>query len=201
MQEVLYKAGKNLYVNLTNKCPCDCTFCLRRSFDTVGESKSLWLEHDSSYEEIMEAFENYPPESYEELVFCGFGEPTENLDVLLSVAKTVREKWHKKMRINTNGMGNLVNGKNIPPLFEGLINTVSISLNNPDPVKYQEIVRCKFGEKSYDAMLDFARECIRYVDKVIMTTVDTTISEDEEKKCAEICRDIGAVYRIRAWES
>ena len=201
MQEVLYKVGKNLYVNLTNKCPCDCTFCLRRSFDTVGESKSLWLEHDADYDEIMKAFENYPPESYEELVFCGFGEPTENLDVLLEVAKTVRKRWDKRMRINTNGMGNLVNKKNIPPLFEGLINTVSISLNNPDPEKFQEMVRCKYKDRPFEEMIEFARECVKYVDKVIMTTVDTTLSREEEEKCAGICKNIGATYRIRAWES
>ncbi len=201
MQELLYKVGKNLYVNLTNKCPCDCTFCLRHNMDSIGGSDSLWLDHEPDHDEVMEAFKKFPSDSYRELVFCGFGEPTERLDVLLEVAKTVKEKWNKPIRINTNGMANLINEKDVPPLFEGLIDSVSISLNNPDPVKFQELVRCKFGEKSFDALIEFAKECVKYTKNVTMTTVDTTLSKEEEDECRRICKEIGATYRIRAWEA
>jgi TatD family-associated radical SAM protein len=134
------------------------------------------------------------------VVFCGFGEPTEALDVLLETARFVKEKYQKPIRINTNGLGSLVNGKDIAPLFAGLIDTVSISLNTPDPAKYHALVRPKFGEQSFDAMLAFAREVKTYVPHVVMTTVATTLTAEEEAQCAQICADLGVTYRIRPWE-
>lgn len=197
---ILYEVYNNLYVNMTNKCPCACTFCLRQSKDHVGESGSLWLTREPSSEEIKSEFAKFDIDKYEEIVFCGFGEPTEALEVMLDVAKFVKEKYNKKIRINTNGLGNLVNGKNIAPLFSGLIDTVSISLNTPNAERYHELVRSIFGDKSFDAMIEFAKECVKYVPNVVMTTVDTTITKEEEKECKKICDSIGAKYRIRPWE-
>ena len=81
-----------------------------------------------------------------------------------------------------------------------MVDTVSISLNNPDAKRYNELVRSKFGEKSFDAMIEFAKECKKYVPNVVMSTVDTTISHEEEAECQKICDSIGATYRIRPWE-
>lgn len=197
---ILYEVHGNLYVNLTNRCPCACTFCLRQTRETMEDSGVLWLEHAPSIEEVLAEFEKFDMEKYEEVVFCGFGEPTEALDVLLETAKFVKERYGKKIRINTNGLGNLVNEKDIAPLFEGLIDTVSISLNTPDAGKYYELVRPKFGEKSFEAMLSFAKECKKYVPEVVLTTVATTLTEQEEEACRRICENVGARYRIRPWE-
>lgn len=198
--EILYKVHNNLYVNLTNKCPCACTFCLRQTMDRVGESDSLWLEHDPSLEEVLAAFEQRDMAQYNEVVFCGFGEPTEALDVLIPTAKYVKETYHKPIRINTNGMGNLIHGRDITPELDGLVETISISLNTPDAKRYNELVRSKFGEKSFDAMLDFAKRATDHIPHVVMTTVDTTLTKEEEERCQEICDEIGATYRIRPWE-
>jgi TatD family-associated radical SAM protein len=168
--------------------------------DHVGESDSLWLEREPSAQEVIAEFDKWDVEQYEEIVFCGFGEPTQALDVLVEVAAYIKKKWNKPIRINTNGLGNLIHGKNIVPMLVGLVDTVSISLNDPDPVKYQELVRSKFGEKSFKGMLDFAKECAKLLPKVVMTTVDTTISKEEEKRCQQICDELGATYRIRPWE-
>ena len=104
-------------------------------------------------------------------VFCGFGEPTERIDVLPKVARYFKETYHKPIRINTNGLGNLVNGRDIAPDFKGLIDTISISLNTPNADRYHELVRSRFGDQSFQAMLDFAKECTHYVPNVVMTTV------------------------------
>ena len=199
---ILYKVHNNLYVNLTNKCPCACTFCLRQNMDTVSaiDDRSLWLEHDPSYEEVVADFANYNMDDFNEVVFCGYGEPTERLDVLLQVAKYVKDTFGKKTRVNTNGMADLIWDRDTSKDFEGLIDTVSVSLNTPDPVKYQELVRCKFGDKSFDAMLTFARNVQKYVPNVTLTTVATTLTSEEEAKCAKICEDLGVTYRIRPWE-
>ena len=199
--EILYKVHNNLYVNLTNKCPCSCTFCLRQTMDRVGESDSLWLSHEPDVSEVLDAFNGKNMDEYEEVVFCGFGEPTEALETLLKTAAYVKEQFGKQVRLNTNGLGNLIHNRDITPEFSGLVDTVSISLNTPDREKYQELVRSRFGEQSFDAMLDFAGRCTKVVPHVVMTTVATTLTEKEESACQKICDEIGAVYRIRPWES
>lgn len=197
---ILYEVHGNLYINLTNKCPCACTFCLRQTRDHMEGSGSLWLEHDTSYEELVAEFTKTDMNPYREAVFCGFGEPTQALDVLLRGAAYIKEHYALPTRINTNGLGNLINGENIVPKMRGLIDTVSISLNTPNAEEYHRLVRSRFGEQSFDAMLDFARECVKEGMHVVMTTVDTTITQEEEEQCRRICEEIGAAYRIRPWE-
>ncbi len=198
--EILYKVHNNLYVNLTNRCPCACTFCLRQTMDRVGESDSLWLEREPTAEEVIADCANFDLSAFDELVFCGFGEPTEALPVLLQVADFFKETYKKPIRLNTNGMGNLIWQRDITPDLAGRIDTISISLNHPDPAKYQALVQSKFGDDSFAAMLDFAKRATAHVPTVVMSTVDTTISHEEEARCQKICDEIGAVYRIRPWE-
>lgn len=200
MMEILYKVHNNLYVNLTNQCPCACTFCLRQTMDRIGESDRLWLDHEPTYEEVVEAFGKFDMSQYEEVVFCGFGEPTMAFPVLKQVAKYVKDTYHKPIRINTNGLGNLIWERDITPELEGIVDTISISLNTPNATRYHELVRSKFGDKSFDAMLDFAKKATKFVPKVVLSTVDTTLTKEEEAECQKICESIGAVYRIRPWE-
>lgn len=200
MQTILYKVHNNLYVNLTNKCPCACTFCLRQTRDHMDDSGVLWLEHEPSFEEVIEEFKKIDVSQYKEIVFCGFGEPTEAFPVLIQVAKYIKEHFQNPIRINTNGLGNLINGRDITPELEGLIDTISISLNTQNAEEYHKIVRSKFGEQSSDAMLTFAKEAKKYVPNVVLSTVATTITAEEEKQCQKICDDLGVTYRIRPWE-
>lgn len=198
---IVYDVHNGLYINLTNRCPCACTFCLRQTMDSVGNSGGLWLEHEPSYEEVVTAIDGCDLEKNTEVVFCGFGEPTERLDTLLQVAKYVKGKCPDvKIRINTNGLGDLVYGEPIAEKLKGLIDVVSVSLNTPNAEEYYKLTRSKFGEKSFDAMISFAEACVKTVPQVVMTTVDTTISHEEEEQCRAICERIGARYRIRPWE-
>lgn len=197
---ILYEVHNNIYVNLTNKCPCSCTFCLRQTRDHMEESGVLWLEHDVTEEELICEFEKTDMSKYGEVVFCGFGEPMEALEVLLAGARYVKEHFQMPIRVNTNGLGNLIHGRDITPDLEGLVDTISISLNTPNAEAYHRLVRSRFGEQSFDAMIDFARKCTKYIPNVVMTTVDTTISKEEEEQCRQICKEIRARYRIRPWE-
>ena len=186
---ILYKVHNNLYVNLTNRCSCACTFCLRQTRDHMEESDSLWLEHEPTVEEVKEEFKKFDMTKFDEVVFCGFGEPTERLDALLEVAKFVKETYQKPIRVNTNGQASLINKRDTAPEFKGLVDTISISLNTPNEQKYNELVRSIFGDKAYRGMLD-----------VVLSTVDTTLTKEEEAQCAKICEDLGVTYRIRPWE-
>lgn len=196
---ILYEVHNGLYVNLTNRCSCACTFCIRQTDDSVGKTDTLWLQHEPSFEEVMGAFGNFDMSKYEELVFCGFGEPTEAFDMLKRVAAEAKRRWNIPVRVNTNGQGSLINERDITPEFEGLVDTVSISLNTPNAEEYLKLTRSRYGEAAFPAMLEFAREVKNYVPNVVMSTVETTITKEEEKQCQAICDELGVTYRIRPW--
>ena len=167
----------------------------------MDESGSLWLEREPTLEEIKAEFQKFDMSKYDEVVFCGFGEPTERLDVLLDAAEFVKKSFdNKTVRVNTNGLGDLINGRDTAPLYRGKVDIVSISLNTPDREKYYELTRNKFGIEAFDKMLEFAKNVKQYVKSVVLTTVATTLSTEEEEKCADICKELGATYRIRPWE-
>lgn len=197
---ILYEVHTGLYVNMTNKCPCACTFCLRQEKDEMNHSGSLWLEREPSVDEVKAEFENFDMSKYKEVVFCGFGEPTERLEDVLEVAAFVKEKYGLPTRINTNGLSDLIYNKDTAPMFKDKIDTVSISLNTPNKERYYELTRSKFGIDSFDAVLKFAENVKHYVKNVVLTTVSTTLSEDEERECAQICERLGVTYRIRPFE-
>lgn len=198
---ILYTLHNGLYVNLTNRCPCRCSFCLREDRNSSNMYGDLWLEREPSVEEIKAEFEKYNLSDYSEIVFCGFGEPTERLYDIFEVCKYLRGVTNIPIRINTNGMANLINDKNTAPDFEGLVDVVSISLNTPNKQRYFEITRNKFGIDAFDAMLDFAKSVKPYVKRVILSTVETTITKDEEEECRKIADSLGVEYRIREFES
>ena len=198
---ILYEVYDNLYVNLTNKCPCACTCCLRQTRDEMNHSGSLWLEREPGVEEVKAEFDKFDMQKYKEVVFCGFGEPTERLEDLLEIAAFVKDKFNKPIRINTNGLSDLIWQKDTAPMYKGLVDTVSISLNTPNKERYYELTRSKFGIDSFDAMLNFAGNVSKYVPHVVLSTVATTLTAEEEHQCAQICERLGVTYRIRPWES
>ena len=197
---ILYEVHNGLYVNMTNKCPCRCTFCLRQEKDEMNGSGSLWLEREPSVDEVKAEFEKFDMSKYEEVVFCGFGEPSERLYDVLEVAEFVKKNYNLPTRINTNGLSDLIWNKNTAPDYEGKIDVVSISLNTPNKTRYYELTRNKFGIEAFDAMLKFAENVKKYVKKTVLTTVSTTLTAEEEKECAEICKKLGVTYRIRPFE-
>lgn len=197
---ILYEIHDSLYVNMTNKCPCACTFCLRQTRDEMNNSGSLWLEKEPTVDEVKNEFKKFNIDKYKEIVFCGFGEPTERLEDVLEVCRFIKDTYGKTIRINTNGLADLIHGKNTAPMFEGLIDVVSISLNTPNKERYLELTRSKFGIDSFDAMISFANNVKKYVKEVVLSTVATTLTAEEENECDEICKKIGVTYRIRPWE-
>ena len=201
MMTVTYKGRNAVYVNITNKCPCACVFCLRHNKDSVFDAGSLWLEREPTVKEICDSIDAWDLEKYDEVVFCGYGEPTERLDVLLQVAAHIKAKGKTKIRINTNGLSDLIHGEKTAHKLKGLIDTVSISLNATNKEEYLKIVRPKFGIGSYDAMLSFAKDCTQYIPQVLMTVVDVVTSKEEQEKSKQICESIGATFHVRPYEA
>ena len=197
---ITYPVKNGIYVNMTNRCPCACTFCLRKNGDSIFGSDPLWLDREPTVQEICESIDTWDLKEYEEIVFCGYGEPTERLDDLLKVAKYIKSKSNIKIRINTNGLADLIWGEKTAPKLKGLIDTVSVSLNTTNKEDYLKIVRPKFGIESYDAMLSFTKDCTEFVPNVVMTVVDVVTTKEEQEICKKICESVGAKLRVRPYE-
>lgn len=194
---ISYQLGDKLYLNITNKCQCACTFCIRREGDGVGDGENLWLEREPSESEVVEDLKKRELKKYRELVFCGYGEPTECLDVMLGVCKWLKQTEPEiPVRLNTNGLAELSHGKAVAPLLEGLVDIVSISLNAPDAKRYQEVTRSKFGERAFDSMLSFAADCKRYVPEVVFSVVDV-ITPHEIEACEKLAAKMDIPLRVR----
>ena len=200
---VVYEVKDGLYVNLTNRCPCACAFCIRNNADGAYGSGSLWLEREPEAGEVTAAIAAASPERFSEIVFCGYGEPTERLEVLLEVARWLKRNLPDvPVRVNTNGLADLIAGESVAAKFEGLVDALSISLNAADAEEYAALCRPKFGLESYDAVLRFAVEAKRYVPSVVMTVVAAQgFTDEKEAACRAVCERIGVPLRVRAYEA
>ncbi len=193
---ITYELGKSLYVNITNRCSNACTFCVRKDEPTINGVDDLWLEKEPTQEEIREDILKRDLDQYDELVFCGYGEPTYRLDEICAIAKDVKKSHAIPIRLNTNGHGNLIFKKDMTPLLKDAIDVVSISLNAKNKSEYDELCRPVF-EDAYDELLEFARLAGRYT-KVVLTIVDILPIEDQEA-CRRISQSVGAELRVRSY--
>ena len=197
-----YLTGKNIYVNMTNRCPCNCVFCLRQT-KKMMEGNSLWLkEGEPSVERVMDLFAPYDLSVINELIFCGYGEPLERVADVCEVIDRLKSKYPDlKVRVNTNGLANLVHGRDITPELAGRFDTVSISLNAPDAEEFLALTRSKFGIGSSEALQEFAVLAKRHVPNVVMTVVEKVMSEEKIELCRKLCNDLGVTLRVRPFES
>ena len=198
MADILYTYNNQVYANITNKCDCACTFCIRTHHDGVGDSDNLWHKKNPTLEEVKAAVDEFDFSGYEELVFCGYGEPTCEVDMLVETAKYVKEKTGLKIRLNTNGLGNLYNKRDIVPELATVIDSISISLNAPDSESYNKVTRPQF-ENAFEALLSFAESCNKVIPLTQLSIVDVLPKEDIEK-CQALADERGIKLRIRKFE-
>lgn len=178
---------------MTNRCSNACTFCVRTTSDEYSPY-SLWLKQEPSYDEIIDALQEYLP-LCDEFVFCGYGEPLYRIDMVREVGLYLKQ--HKKyVRLNTNGQADLIVGKNAAQQLSGAVDIVSVSLNEVTPEDYQTLCRCRFGEDGFRSMLDFAADCRKLGLPVTMSVVDV-IGQQKCQRAKEIAEKIGAELRVR----
>jgi len=198
---ISYEIGDKLYLNITNKCPCNCTFCIRNNGDGAYGSDPLWLEHQPTIDEVIANLKTRDLDSYAEIIFCGYGEPTCELEILKTTAAYIRSVSKTPIRLNTNGLGNLVNKRDIAPDFEGLLDTVSVSLNASDSEAYDKVTRPSFkGVDCFEEMLKFAERVKLFVPNTMLTVVDV-IGEEEIAKSQAIADKVGIQLRVREYEA
>ena len=199
-EEILYVYKDKVYLNITNKCPCACTFCIRSKKDAIGDASNLWLNHNPSFEEVKAAIDAFDFNGYNEIIFCGYGEPTNSFDVLVKTAQYIRSNLGIKIRVNTNGLGSLVNGRDISAELCSNVDAVSISLNCSNKEDYLKTVRPKFGIDSFDETLDFAKKCRALTENVVLSVVDV-IGEEEVEKCKKIAEGLNIPLRVRKYDN
>lgn len=195
---ITYEYGKNLYVNLTNRCPNRCEFCLRTHSAGSIYAEDLWLEREPTKEEILEDIKKRNLGQYQQLVFCGYGEPTCRLQDIVWLCDEIKKYSDIEIRLNTNGLSDLINGSHSAALLDNRVDIVSISLNAPNAEKYGEVCHSKFGLEAFPAILKFTAGAGLYVPKVYMTVVDTMPQADIEE-CRRICENLGAIFRVRKY--
>ena len=192
---ITYQHGNGLYVNLTNRCPNSCDFCVRSYGDTLYGN--LWLDREPTVEEVIADIKAQDLSTFDELVFCGYGEPTERLYDMLEVCRFVRSVSDISIRLNTNGQSELLWGKESTKRFEGLFDVVSISLNCADAASYDAVCHSRFGPDAYGAILEFASNVKPYVGEVVLSVVDTTIPPEDIEVCRATAERLGVTFRLR----
>ena len=194
---ITYTCGNGLYVNMTNRCSNACDFCVRSHGDTVYGN--LWLDREPTVEEIEKSIFERDLNAFSEIVFCGYGEPTERLSDMLSICKKIRERSDIKIRVNTNGHSDLIKSRDTSAEFKGLVDVVSISLNTSDAGEYERMCVPEFGKEAHAALIRFAENVKKYVGEVVLSVVDTTIPKEDIEKCRKIAENIGVSFRLREY--
>lgn len=223
MSDLAYTVGDNLYLNVTNRCTNQCSFCIRNKAPLFNQEHPLWLKQEPSTAEVLKAIGN--PSRYKEIVFCGYGEPLVRLDLVKEVAKQVRAQYphplspspigrggvttnqtgRKKpgegfcppIRLNTNGTANLFWGKNVLPEIVGLIDVISISLNSADPEQYRQLCHPAFGDQAFPAILEFIKEAVKVIPRVEVTAVE--MPGVDLDKCRQLASALDAAFRLRPY--
>lgn len=158
---------------------------------------NLWLEKEPTTKEIIEAIGD--PTGYKEVVFCGYGEPLMRLQVVIDVAKHLKKTYPSvPVRVNTNGQANMINGEDITPQLEGLIDAISISLNADNAEKYNNLCHPEHGEDAFYSILEFARKSKGHIPRVVLTVVDVPGIDIE--KCSKLAEELGVEFRVRNYE-
>ena len=226
--KIVYSIRDSLYLNITNRCTIACVFCPKFD-DWMVKGHYLRLRKEPTVDQIWAAIGDVS--SYKEVVFCGYGESTQRLDVLKEIARRLKSRariWlrqsecegcqgegasqtsesfpltpkekGKTVRLDTDGLANLIHGRNILPELKGLIDSVSISLNAADAATYAKLCPSKYGEKAYSAVVDFIREAKKYIPDVQATVVG--MPEIDRESCRKIVEDeLGVRFRFRTLDN
>ncbi|MCM2358474.1 MAG: YchF/TatD family DNA exonuclease [Geobacteraceae bacterium] len=190
---IAYRIRNSLYLNITNRCSNRCSFCAKFEDFTV-KGHFLRLDHEPDAAEVLAAVGD--PAGYDEVVFCGYGEPLLRLDLIKEVATELKKKGCR-IRINTDGQANMVYGRDILPELAGLVDALSVSLNAADPETYQRLCNTPFGGAGFHAVCKFLREAPRYVPEVVASAV--TVPGLDVAAVRRLAESLGVKFREREY--
>lgn len=187
-----YRLHGNAYLNVTNRCTLRCRFCPKFNGEWTVQDYGLRLRHEPDVDTLLDAVGD--PGAYREVVFCGLGEPTLRLDVVVETARRLRAQG-ARVRLNTDGLANRVHGRDVTDELAAVIDAVSVSLNAQNAQVYASHCRPRF-EDAYPAVLDFLRRAIQRIPEVTTTAI-AGLDGVDIAACADIAAGLGVGFRRR----
>ncbi len=200
MADIIYTYGQNIYFNITNKCPCRCTFCIRDKKEAIGDAEKLFHKTEPTFEQIKSAIDSFDFSKREAAVFCGYGEPTNALENLLKSADYLKSEYPGiRLRLNTNGLSDLINKRETAKEISERFDVISVSLNAVSSEEYDEITRNIFPKRAFEAMLTFAKKCKEYGTDVRMSVVDV-IGKEKVKEAERLAKSLDVDFVCRKYD-
>jgi TatD DNase family protein len=148
-------------------------------------------------------------EEFREFIWCGYGEPTFRLDLILQAASWLRSAG-AKIRLNTNGHACLIHGRDVLAELAPAVDEVSISLNAPNCQRYVKLCRpdpdsfagpggaASSPVLAWEAMLDFLSRAPVCFEKAQASVVGFTLTSEEIQSCSLLARSLGVKqFRVR----
>ncbi len=189
---IAYPLHGNCYLNITSECTLRCGFCPKYNRSWEVQSYDLRLHREPTAEEVLEAVGD--PTRYKEVVFCGLGEPTVRFEVLMAIARGVKAAGGR-VRVNTDGLVNLREGRDVSGEMAEVIDALSISMNAQNEAVYIQHTRPKL-EGAFAAMLEFARLAGERGMEVSLTAIDGLEGVDVTA-CEKMAHELGVNFRRR----
>ena len=172
---------------------------LENSDAYVGSIQSLAIS-DATAQDVIDQLQKFNDTISDEIVFCGYGEPTSRLNELIASAKHLKSIENcPPLRLNTNGLSDLINERETANEIGELFDVVSVSLNAGTENEYMRVTRPKYSN-AFEAMQKFAVDCSKTSANVMMSVVDV-IPEEEIEAAKRLCDNINVKLRIRKYES
>ncbi len=192
MQQISYRIANRLYLNITDRCTLTCAFCPKNQGNKTVRGYDLTMQNRPDADAIIAAIDD--PINYAEIVFCGYGEPTLRLKTLLEVAAYIKQH-QGNVRVNTDGLANLVHKRNVLPELGQWVDAVSVSLNAQNEMVYTQHCVPKLPG-SYPAMLEFLRQAPQFIPSVTATAIEGLAGVDIAA-CEKLAHSLGVKFRHR----
>lgn len=195
-----YVLGDALYLNLTSACTLACSFCPKiRDDDWVVGGFDLRLARNPTADEVWAAARRAGLAGRSEVVFTGLGEPTRRLGVLLDLVARLKAAGVRRVRLDTDGLASLREGKDVAPLLAAAgLDAISVSLNAADAETYARWCPSRFGAAAYAAVQDFIRRCVPLIPDVAASAV--ALPGLSQADCRRVAESLGARFRWRPYD-
>jgi len=189
---ISYDLRGSRYLNVTNRCTLRCAFCPKFNDSWTVAGYDLRLPEEPNAEQLIAAAGD--PRAFQEIVFCGLGEPTLRLYTVLETGTELRRRGGR-VRLNTDGLANLIHGRDVTPDFEDSIDAISISLNAQNEDIYNRHCRPPMPG-AFEALLDFATRAREFVPNVSLTAIEG-LPDVNIPACQAIAERLGVGFRRR----
>ncbi len=197
---IAYRYKGNVYLNITNRCPAACVFCIRHTNDFLLEEHQLRLRNAPDEDSLVKAaLAEMSKGPFGEIVFCGMGEPLMRPEVVVNVSCALKKHTTAPIRLDTCGLGNAWNCRDLTQSLSSCIEIVSISLNAGNANDYAKVCPTKWGTDAWYHVLDFVVLSIERFSKVQLSIVHPDAYRALDVRCPinlEECRRVADMFGI-----